>query len=500
MGVTEFESLKFQGVLPLSLQLRLLSLQVKPAVAAVIGGPTPVVKLNNLSTRSGRPCYGKFDYRQPSGAFKGRGAAAAVSRMIASRQLNGLSLPTFCTASAGNHGSGLAAAAKHHSASARIFVPLGAPTTKIELIRSFGAEIVEYGSRFDETLAEAQSRCNGDDTVFIHPFDNVNVAAGQGTISLELIDQLTSETLEDATFFLQVGGGGLLAGNAAVLKAKFPRCKIIAVVDEGVPALGLGLICGKPIPSLPITDADGTRVGRVGKTILALRHLIDGVCVVTPQQLAYAVNRFKIAFAENIEGAGALGLAGMHLVVREKLPGAFNTDSSAAICIISGKNVDEAKHAAIVERSQAPEQYSRQAFELTFPERSGMLRELLEAAQGSNIIALHYQQEPGSVNARVAIEFELSRENEVSSLIELFASKGIRASPARRHHHQLQQVVSSTPGELSPQLIPIDNHPGAFLDFVRQLSPNQDVTFLRYRVGVGQTQPGQVWMISKELV
>lgn len=283
---------------------------------------TPLIYSNSLSRMSGAEVYLKAENLQKTGSFKVRGA---FNRMI--------SIPTLrdgkvIAASMGNHAQGVAYAASRLGLHAKIVMPVNAPIVKEEAAKGYGAEVLLYGETFKDALEYAGSQ---KDYVFIHAFDDDEVIAGQGTVGIEIM-----EDIKDIDFVLvPVGGGGLISGVATALKSVPSKTKVIGVQTESAPSAYVSFKEKKisekpPLPTL----ADGIAVGRAGeKTLECMNRYVDDMVLVREDSIAGAILLFLERKKLVVEGAGAVSLAAL-MENRERFAG------KRVILIVSGGNID----------------------------------------------------------------------------------------------------------------------------------------------------------------
>jgi threonine dehydratase len=274
---------------------------------------TPVYPSETFSRIAGRDVYLKAENLQRTGSFKVRGAANMLATLSDEERARGV-----VAASAGNHGQAVAWAAREAGAPATIFVPQDAPMTKVDAARNYGARVEFTGADFHEALAAALAYADECGATFVHPFEDERVIAGQGTIGLELLEQLP----EVETVLVPVGGGGLCAGIALAVKAARPSARVVGVQAAGTLPGGPGF-----------TIADGIAVKHPGEvTMSILEEVCDELIAVGDERISEAIllllERAKLV----VEGAGAVGVAAL-------VGGDVGGDRPAAV-ILSGGNID----------------------------------------------------------------------------------------------------------------------------------------------------------------
>ncbi len=292
---------------------------------------TPVQELPSLSPVTGTRVWLKREDLQCTGSFKERGARHALLRLTPAQRARGV-----VAASAGNHASGLAFHGAALGVDVTVVMPVNASPLKVARCRSLGAHVVLHGENFDAAEQFARRFAEKQGATYVHPFDDPRVIAGQGTVALELLEQVPAMD----TIVVPVGGGGLLAGVATVVKALRPAARVIAVEPQNAAGFLAACLRGEPgsTTTLP-TLADGLAVARVGAT--AFGHaapLVDDVVTVTEDEIAAAIGTLAL---DGIvaEGAGATAVAAW-------LSGKVGAASSVALPI-TGRNIDAALHQRI---------------------------------------------------------------------------------------------------------------------------------------------------------
>jgi threonine dehydratase len=288
-----------------------------------------------LSARVGAELHLKLENLQSTGSFKERGAC---NKLV---QLGADAGQVFC-ASAGNHAQGVAYHAQRLGLRATIVMPVGAPLVKLSTTRELGAEVVLHGGNYDEAFAEARRLHAERGGTFIHGFDDRDVMAGQGTVGLELLEQLPGL---DAVV-VPVGGGGLLGGIAVAIKERAPHVRVIGVQSAALPSMVAALAAGRPVEvESRRTLADGIGVRRVGAQCLAIcQRYVDELVTVDEDSIAEAVLALLEREKTLAEGAGAAALAGL-------LSGALPSLAGKCVAVlVSGGNIDVNVMARVVDR------------------------------------------------------------------------------------------------------------------------------------------------------
>lgn len=326
-----------------------LSLEtVRQAQARISDGLrlTPCAHSAPLSELSGMSIFCKRDYQQATGSFKERGARNALLALTPDQRGRGV-----VAASAGNHALGLAWHGGLLAISVTVVMPRSAPRVKVERCRELGARVVLHGDGFTEAEAFAMRLGREEGRTFIHPFEDETVIAGQGSLALEVLDQVP----DFDAFVVPVGGGGLLAGVATVVKMLRPKVEIVAVEPAHAAGLTVALGVGRPV-KVPVsrTLADGLAVSQVGDATFALtRGLIDRCVTVTEDELALALLELAERDDTVVEGAGAAALAAC---LSGKL---MDLRGKRVVIPLCGRNIDPAVHARALWRGRAVRDFER---------------------------------------------------------------------------------------------------------------------------------------------
>lgn len=379
---------------------------------------TPLVYSPFLSARTGADVYLKLETLQKAGSFKVRGATSRIVSRIDTVREHGV-----VAASAGNHAQGVAVAAHAAGVRATIVMPSWASLSKQEATRSYGAEVLLHGSSLEESIAHAGELARGG-MLFIHPYDDDEVIAGQGTIGTEILDDLPETDL----IIAPVGGGGLIAGIATAAKAIRPGIRITGVQAAACPSAPAAVAAGSPVRvKAQQTIADGIRVAETGsRTFPVIRDLVDRIVLVSENDIADAMLLLLERKHIIAEGAGASPLAAL-------LNGSIAINpKSTVVLIISGGNVDSAQLFRIVRQAMA-RQGRILRFSVLLNDCPGALAGLLSviAAQGGNIVHINHTQGEGEVPvmmARVEIEVETRGREHAQALLDAITKAGYPAT------------------------------------------------------------------------
>jgi threonine dehydratase len=383
---------------------------------------TPVLQSQTLSEQAGGTVVLKAESLQRTGSFKIRGALNKLD-----------ALGDECAAgvvcgSAGNHAQALAAAARARGVPCEVVMPADAPIAKAEGAAALGAKVTLEGDSVSECLAVAHDLAQRAGMAFVHPFDDPHVIAGQGTLGLELL-----EDVEDLRrVLIPVGGGGLAAGVAVAIKDARPDVEIFGIQVETFPALAASLDAGRPVDVTPplTTIADGIAVKRPGEITLPLlqRHL-DGVAMVSEDEVAEAIVLLLEKAKLVVEGAGAVGVAA--LLGGHVAPAPRGT----TVVVLSGGNVDAGLLATVARRHET-EAGRRIALITRVPDRPGHLARLLVlvAEVGANLVEVEHVREGMDLHVRetaVQLVLETRGRDHAQAVLSAIAEAGYDARVLR---------------------------------------------------------------------
>ena len=301
---------------------------------AIYYSPCPHSQM--LSALTGQQVYLKLENLQMTGSFKERGALNRIAMLTPEQAARGV-----VAASAGNHAQGVAYHATSRGIRALIVMPLATPLVKVTATRGFGAEVVLHGANYDEACEEATRLCHAQGMTFIHPFDDPIVMAGQGTIGLELLEQVPQ--LEAVV--VSIGGGGLIGGIACAIKESRPDIRIVGVQTSRLPSMAMAVEQHQPVTLGPATTiADGIAVRRAGEvTFPVVDRYVDEIVTVDEDEIASAILVLLEREKTLAEGAGATALAAL-LQKKTSLNGA------RAAVVVGGGNIDVTLLSRIIER------------------------------------------------------------------------------------------------------------------------------------------------------
>lgn len=375
--------------------------EIEEAARSLVGviEHTPTQNSLHLTEVLGAPVSLKLENLQRTGSFKVRGATYRLSRLTAEERARGV-----VAASAGNHAQGVALAAQELGIPATIYMPLGVPVPKLLATRGYGAEVVLQGETVSEPLRLAAEHAERTGAVLIHPFDHRDIVIGQGTLGLEVMEDVP----DVETILVGIGGGGLIAGVAAAAKARAAAegrtVRIIGVQAENAAAMPLSLEAGHPVEiTTKPTIADGIHVARPGDVPFeSIREYVDEVVTVSDDDIARAVLALLERAKVVVEPAGAVGVAAI-------LAGKVHA-RGRTVAICSGGNIDPLLQQRIVSRGLAASgRYM--TVRIPLPDRPGqlvMVSQVIAGAGGNVIEVLHTRHGQGlqinDVNLQVSVE------------------------------------------------------------------------------------------------
>ena len=448
---------------------RILTAQVYDVAVETPLDPAPV-----LSRRLGNRVLIKREDLQPVFSFKLRGAYNKIAKLPPEALARGV----IC-ASAGNHAQGVALAAKKLGTRAVIVMPTTTPLIKIEAVRSRGAEVVLYGESFSDAYAYARTLEEEEGLVFIHPFDDPDVIAGQGTIAMEILRQHPKPI--DAVF-CAVGGGGLIAGIAVYLKRLRPDIRVIGVEAEGSDAMTRSLARGEPVELEQVgLFADGTAVKRVGdETFRLCRRHVDDMIVVSNDEICAAIKDVFEDTRAILEPAGAQALAGLKAYAQK-----MGLKDKTLVAIASGANMNFERLRFVAERAELGER--REAvLAVTIPERPGAFRRFIALLGKRNVTEFNYRYSDPE-EAHIFVGVGIHDRSEVEKLIAQLQAEGLPAidltDDELAKSHVRYMVGGRAPNVCNERLFRFifPERPGALANFLGQLRSDWNISLFHYR-------------------
>jgi len=436
---------------------------------------TPLQNARQLSQRLGNPILLKREDLQPVHSFKLRGAYNKLAQLTTSERARGV-----ITASAGNHAQGVALAAQKLGVSAHIVMPRTTPELKVKNVRAYGGHALLYGDSFPEALAHSLKLVEEKGYVYVHPYDDPEVIAGQGTVGMELLRQQPGAL--DA-IFVPVGGGGLIAGIAAYVKYLRPSIKIIGVEADDSNCLQAALAAGERVILEQVgLFADGVAVAQIGEHTFALcKHYVDEVISVDSDAICAAIKDLYEDTRQITEPAGALALAGIKQYVERS---GVRGQTLAAITSGANINFDRLRH--VSERAELGEK--REAIiAVTIPERPGSFKAFCEALGKRQITEFNYRYHH-STEAHIFVGVQTDPELDPrAALVEKLRKDGFPVVDltdnelAKLH---IRHTVGGHGKTVADEMVfrfEFPERPGALFKFLQRLGGRWNISLFHYR-------------------
>ncbi len=379
---------------------------------------TPLDYSNTFSEMTDAEVHLKLENFQRTGSFKIRGATNRIETLPPTDREAGV-----VTASAGNHAQGVALAAERAGVDAKIVMPEDAPISKVKATRGYGAEVVLHGRDYDAAAGKAHEIEREEGRTYVHAFDDEMVMAGQGTLGLEILEDLP----EVETVVVPIGGGGLISGVATAVKERDPDVRVVGVQAEGASSAARSLEKGGLVELDRVdTIADGIATRSIGEgTFEVIRERVDEVVTVPDEEIAMAIVHLLERSKTLVEGAGAVSLAAL-------LSGAVDVDEGEVVVpMLSGGNIDlNALTTLIMRGLVATGRYVK--LRTVLEDRPGALEDLLEviAGQRANIYAIQHDRtsrDVGMDDAEVELDLETRGHDHVEELLAALRERGYEA-------------------------------------------------------------------------
>jgi len=436
---------------------------------------SPLETAPGLSRRLGNDVWLKREDLQPVFSFKLRGASNKLAALSKDDLTNGV----ICS-SAGNHAQGVALAAIRRKIKAVIVMPVTTPSIKVDAVRELGGDVILHGDTYDDAYAHARDLERQHGYLFIHAFDDPDVIAGQGTIGLEILEQ--SDGAVDA-IFIPVGGGGLIAGIAACIKALQPDIRIVGVEPEDSSAMGDSIKAGEPI----VLDhvgifADGVAVRRVGdETFRLCQEYVDEFVTVDTDQICAAIRDIFEETRSIVEPAGGLSVAGMKKYVADN-----NISGQNLVTINCGANVNFDRLRHIAERAAVGE-HTEMLLAVEIPEEPGSFKRFCEMIGRRGVTEFNYRYSD-TRNAHIFVGIQLSGGlQEQQELIGNLRNAGYAVEDLSHNEmaklHVRHMVGGRSPGVANERLFRFEfpERPGALLDFLNAIGTDWNISLFHYR-------------------
>ncbi len=437
---------------------------------------TPLQRANGISTRLGHEVLLKREDMQPAFSFKVRGAYNRIAQLSDAERARGV-----VAASAGNHAQGVALAAKRLGIKAHIVMGRNTPSIKIDAVRNLGAHVVLHGDTYADAASHAAKLAESHGYMPVHPYDDVDVIAGQGTVGMEIMNQQP----DIDAIFVPVGGGGLIAGISAYVKYLRPETHVVGVEAEGSACLAAALAAGQrvrlPFDTLDVF-ADGVSVAQVGREPFRIaRTCVDQVVVVSIDEICAAI---KDVFDDTrliAEPAGALALAGLKKYAEDQDP----DGGRRYVAIVSGANVNFDRLRHISERAELGE-HREVILGVTIDEKPGSFRRFCKVLGKRSVTEFNYRF-AAEDEAHVYVGLEVRPGEDRQAAFDDLAHAGYRVTDMTDNEaaklHVRHMVGGRTFGS-KPELVyrfEFPERPGALLRFLNGLGSRWNITMFHYR-------------------
>ena len=437
---------------------------------------TPLQLASNLSRRLGNQIQLKREDMQPVFSFKIRGAYNKIALLDTASRARGV-----IAASAGNHAQGVAYAARTLGLKALIVMGRNTPSIKVDAVRNLGAKVVLYGDAYDAAAAHASELAAKHGYVFVHPYDDIDVIAGQGTVGMEIVNQHQGRL--DA-IFVPVGGGGLIAGIAAYVKYLLPNTKIIGVEAQGSACLAAALAAQRrvrlPLDSLDLF-ADGVSVSQIGKEPFKVaRETVDEVIIASTDEICAAIKDLFDDTRSIAEPAGALSVAGL-----KKYAQRDGVSGQNLVAVVSGANVNFDRLRHISERAEVGED-REMILGVTIPEEVGSFLKFCEVLGNRSVSEFNYRYAMES-DAQVYVGLQVTAREDRQRVLADLAEAGYPVSDMTDNEaaklHVRHMVGGRAGGGKSELLYRFEfpERPGALLSFLSGLDGGWNITMFHYR-------------------
>ncbi|MGV8834028.1 MAG: threonine ammonia-lyase, biosynthetic [Devosia sp.] len=436
---------------------------------------TPLENMQQLSTRLGADVLLKREDMQPVFSFKIRGAHNRIAQLSPEERARGV----IC-ASAGNHAQGVALSANRLGIRAIVVMPTTTPAIKVNAVRKRGGEVVLFGDGFDAARTHAAHLAEKHGYVVVHPFDDPDVIAGQGTIGMELLRQHPGPI---GAIYVPIGGGGLAAGIAAFVKFLRPEIRVIGVEPEEAASMKAAIAAGHPVALDQVgLFADGVAVRQVGnETFRICRELLDDIVTVTADEICAAIKDIFDDHRAIAEPAGALALAGLRRQVERG-----DAPEGALIAINSGANVNFDRLRYVAERAEIGER-AEALLAVEIPERPGSYRAFMRLLGARSITEFNYRFAHGGT-AKIFVGVKLTGgEAEKHEIIALLRANDLSVidltdnEVAKLH---VRYMVGGRVNDLDDEVVyrfQFPERPGALLKFLEGLNDAWNISLFHYR-------------------
>ena len=438
---------------------------------------SPLQKAKLLSERIGNNVLLKREDLQSVFSFKLRGAYNKMANLSEEERAKGV-----IAASAGNHAQGVALAASRLKCRAVIVMPVTAPALKINTVRRLGGEVVLYGDSFSDAAAYAEKLQAEEGLTPVHPFDDPDVIAGQGTVAMEIIRQAQNAHGNIDAVFVPVGGGGLLSGVAVYIKALYPEIKVFGVQTKDSDSMNQSLLNKKPtlVPDVGLFS-DGTAVKLVGKETYRLcENFVDGIVLVDTDEVCAAIKDVFQDTRSILEPAGALSVAGIKKYVKQN-----GCKDQTFVGVLSGANMNFDRLRFVAERAEVGE-HREVLFSVTIPERRGAFKQLISLLGNRSVTEFNYRISDAD-KAQIFVGIQTEHRSEAEKLRSIFEENGFPALDITENElaktHLRYMVGGHSKLAVNERVFRFEfpERPGALFSFLSASSPDWNISMFHYR-------------------
>ena len=440
---------------------------------------TPLELANTLSERTGNRIYFKREDMQSVFSFKLRGAYNKMAHLTAAQLKRGV----IC-ASAGNHAQGVALSARTLGCKAVIVMPTTTPAVKIDAVRSRGGEVVLFGDSYSDAYQHALKLEKKNKLTFVHPFDDPYVIAGQGTIGMEILRQHAGPI---HAVFVAVGGGGLIAGVGAYIKAVRPDIKVIGVQTTDSDAMTRSLHSGRRVMLNDVgLFSDGTAVKQVGEeTLRVAKQVVDEMILVDTDAVCAAIKDVFIDTRSILEPAGALAVAGAKAYVERAAKSRKPVRDETLVAIACGANMNFDRLRFVAERAEVGEAHEA-VFAVTIPEERGSFKRFCQLVGARGVTEFNYRISDDK-QAHVFVGLQVANRDEPGKISKYFEKQGFKTLDlthdelAKLHIRHLVGGKSALAENELLYRFEFPERPGALMRFLDSMAPNWNISLFHYR-------------------
>ena len=440
---------------------------------------TPLELAPTLSDRTGNRIYLKREDMQSVFSFKLRGAYNKMAQLTPAQLRRGV----IC-ASAGNHAQGVALSAKTLGCRAVIVMPTTTPALKIEAVRARGGEVVLLGESYSDAYQHALYLEKKEKLTFVHPFDDPEVIAGQGTIAMEILRQHAGPI---HAVFVAIGGGGLIGGIGAYIKAVRPDIKVIGVQTTDSDAMARSLKAGRRVVLSDVgLFSDGTAVKQVGEETFRLaKQVVDEVLLVDTDDVCTAIKDVFTDTRSILEPAGALAVAGAKAYIARAAKARQPVRDQTLVAIACGANMNFDRLRFVAERAEVGEAHEA-VFAVTIPEERGSFKRFCQLVGARAVTEFNYRISDDK-EAHVFVGLQVADRDEPEKISKLFKKQGFKTIDltqdelAKLHIRHLVGGKSAHAGNEILYRFEFPERPGALMRFLDSMAPNWNISLFHYR-------------------